>query len=86
MKRPSDTLLNIIKLGYTGAYTFFLIFDLKHRFRVLIRNASVKRFLRVPTTHVLSKNNKNEITFFTAENIMCMLQGKVIIIQKEYCP
>ena len=33
----------IVKLGFTG-YTFFRIFAKKHRLRVLIRTASVRRF------------------------------------------
>ena len=40
-------------------YTYFSYFCSKHRLWVLVRTASVRRFLRVPTIYVLSKNKKN---------------------------
>ena len=36
----------------------FLIFDPKHTLWVLVRTASPRRFLRVPTMYVLSENIK----------------------------
>ena len=56
----------MVKVGLTGVYMFYLFFALKHRSWVLIRTASVRWFLRVPTIYVLSKINKN-ITF-SSEN------------------
>ena len=44
-------------------YTFFLIFAPKYRLRVLVRNASPRRFQRVPTIYNLSKNKKNVKNF-----------------------
>ena len=49
----------IVKLGVTGVYFIFLISVQKHRLRVLLRSAPPRRFLRVPTIYVLSRNMKN---------------------------
>ena len=39
----------IVRLVFTGVYIIFLILlKLKHRFWVLVRTASVRRYLRVP--------------------------------------
>ena len=51
------------RLGFTRVLDYFLIFALKHRSWVLVRTASARRFKRVPTIYVLSKNKIN-ITFF----------------------
>ena len=48
----------IVKLGFTGIYIIFHISAQKHRFWVLARTASPRRFLRVPTIYVLSRNMK----------------------------
>ena len=56
----------IVKLGFTGLYIIFLIFAQKHRLKVLVRTASPRRFWRVPTISVLSRNRKNNIVFFYA--------------------
>ena len=40
--------------GFTGVWLFFLIFATKHRLGVLVRTASARQFLRVPTIYVLS--------------------------------
>ena len=53
----------IVKLGFSGVYTFFLISAQKHRLWVLVRTASPRWFERVPTVYVLSRNMKN-IVFF----------------------
>ena len=45
----------IVKLGFTGVYIIFLISVQKHRLWVLVRTASPRRFLRVPTIYVLTK-------------------------------
>ena len=34
----------IVKLGFTGVYIIFLIFDQKHKFWVLVRTATPRRF------------------------------------------
>ena len=47
----------IVKLGFRGVF-IFLIFALKHRLWVLVRTASPRRFRRVATIYVLSKNKK----------------------------
>ena len=57
----------IVKLGFTGVYIIFLISDQKHRLWVLVRTASARRFLRVPTIYILSRNIKN-IRNFLSEN------------------
>ena len=53
----------IVKLGFTGVYIIFVISAQKHRLWVLVRTASTRRFYRVPTIYVLSRNMKN-IRFF----------------------
>ena len=75
----------IVKLGFTGVFIFF-DFTLKHRLWVLVRTASVRRFKRVPTIYVLSKNKniiKNfhlKIIFFTAVKYCCILHGRVCVM------
>ena len=43
----------IVKLGLSGVFIIFY-FALKHRLWVLVRTASLRRFLRVPKIYVLS--------------------------------
>ena len=79
----------IVKLGFTGVYIIFLIFALKHRLWVLVGTASLRRFQRVPTINVLSKNKKNIIIFhlkiniFTAVKYCCtgILYGHVCVME-----
>ena len=65
---------------------YFLIFALKHRLWVLVRTASLRRFLRVPTINVLSKNKQNirffhlKIIVFTAVKYCCILHGRVCVM------
>ena len=63
----------IVKLGFIGVYIIFLISAQKHILwvlvrtasaRVLVRTASLKRFQRVPTIYVLSRNMKNIRDFY----------------------
>ena len=51
----------IAKLGYAGVYLFFLFFAQKPRLWVLVRTSSARRFKRVPTIYILSKNKKKYI-------------------------
>ena len=53
-----------VKLRFTGVYIIFLISAQKHRLWVLVRTASPRRFLRVPTIYVLSRNMKNIRVFY----------------------
>ena len=63
------------KTGVCRGIPFFLIFAPKHRLWVLVRTASARRFSRVPTIYVLSKNIKNikifgvKFSFFTVKKI-----------------
>ena len=57
----------IRKLGFTGVYIIFLISAQTHRLWVLVRTASSRRFKRVPTIYILSRNMKN-IRIFLSEN------------------
>ena len=57
----------LVKLGFTGVYIIFLISDQKHRLWVLVRTASARQFLWVPTIYVLSRNMK-DIRNFLSEN------------------
>ena len=54
----------IVKLGFTWVYIIFLISAQRHRLWVLVRTASSRRFLRVPTIYVLSRNVKNIRIFY----------------------
>ena len=54
----------IAKLGFAGVYIIFLISAQKHRLWVLVRTASPRRFKRVPTVYVLSRNMKNIRIFY----------------------
>ena len=66
--------------------SIFLIFNPKHRLWVLVRTASARRFLRVPTINVLSKHIKiNQIfpmkfSIFNAEKYLCILHGQVFVM------
>ena len=53
----------IVKLGFTGVYFIFFLFCYK-TLCVLVITASPRRFLRVLTNYVLSKNMKNCLFFF----------------------
>ena len=49
----------IVKLGFTGVYIIFLISSQKYKLWILVRTASAKRFKRVPTIYILSRNMIN---------------------------
>ena len=53
-----------VKLRFTGVYIIFLVSAQKHRLLVLVRTASPRRFLRVPTIYVLKRNMKKYQIFF----------------------
>ena len=57
-EHPPYTPLLYSKTGGYRGILCFLIFSPKHRLWVLVRTASLRRFLRVPTINVLSKNKK----------------------------
>ena len=71
-------------------YTYFSYFASKHRLFVLVRTASVRRFLHVRTIYVLSKNKKNIIFFplkiFISYNLKhrCILHGHVFVMQRYH--
>ena len=54
----------IVKLGFTGVYIICLISAQNHRLWVLVRTASPRRFSRVPTIYVLSRNVKTNRVFY----------------------
>ena len=75
--------------GKTGVYRgmhYCLNFALKHGLWVLVRTASVRRFQRVPTINVLSKNKKKikffylKITIFTTVKYCSILHGHVCVM------
>ena len=49
----------MVKLEFTGVYIILIISAQKHRLWVFVRTASARRFYRVPTIYVLSRNMKN---------------------------
>ena len=83
---PLEPHFYIVKLAFAGVYLFFFFFALKHRLWVLVRTASPRRFLCVPTIYVLSKNKKNNKNFllkifiFCAFKNLCILHGQVFIM------
>ena len=83
MYTPLHPTFILVKLGFTGVY-FFLIFALKHR--LLVRVRTLRRFLRVPTINVLSKNKKNiknfhlKMNICTAVKYCCILNGRVCVM------
>ena len=54
-------------VGLTGVYISFLILLKEHRLWVLVRTASPRRYKRVPTIYVLSRNMK-KYQIFLSEN------------------
>ena len=64
----------IVKPGFTGVYTSFLISAQKHRLWVLIRTASLRWFQLVPTIYVLSRNMKKISEFFYVKIFRFSLQ------------
>ena len=85
-KIPPYTPLFYSKTGVYRGIHFFLIFALKHRLWVLVRTTSLRRFLRLPTINVLSKNKKNitifhlKIIFFTAVKNCSIFHGHVFVM------
>ena len=61
---PLKSHLYIVKLGFTVIYISLFGFARNHRLWVLVRTASLRRFERVPTIYVLSRNMKNIRVFF----------------------
>ena len=61
---PFKSHFYIVKLGFTEVYIIFLIFARKHKLWILVRTASPRRFLRVPTIYVLSRNMKKYHFFY----------------------
>ena len=66
-------------------YIYFLIFAPKYRLCVIVRTASPRRFLRVPTICVFSKDKKT--IKFSAEKFqilkienLCLLPGQVFVM------
>ena len=72
----------IVKLGFTGVYIIFLISAQKHRLWVLVRTASPRWFLRVPTIYVLSRNMKNIRIFYL--NHFCGVKFSVYLNRRVF--
>ena len=53
------------KIGVYRGVPIVLIFDPKHRLWVLVRTALARRFKRVPTIYVMSKNKKKKNQYFS---------------------
>ena len=60
---PLKPHFHIVKSGFTWVYINFLISAQKHRFWLLVKTASLRRFYRVPTIYVLSRAMKNKRVF-----------------------
>ena len=77
----------IVKRVYRGIH-YFLIFALKHILWVLDKTGSMRRFLRVPTIYILSKNMKIvkqiqlKTVIFTAVKNRCILHGCVFVLKE----
>ena len=74
------------KTGVFRGIPIFLIFAPKHRLWVLVRTASARRFKRVPTIYVLSKNKKNiniflmKFSIFKMKKNLYILHGQVFVM------
>ena len=66
----------IVKLEFTGVYVIFLILQ-KNRLWVLFRTASPRRFLRLPTIYVLSRNVKNIRIFYLKMFLLLMAKFSI---------
>ena len=81
---PFHTPLLYRNIGVYRGIPNFLIFVPKHRLWVLVRTASTRRFLRVPTINVLSRNKKNIKIF--SENfhfLQLMKNGRVFVMETK---
>ena len=82
----------IVKLGFTGVYIIFHISAQKHRLWVLVRTASVRRFERVPTIYVLSRNMKIirffylKIFSFLEVKFSIYLNRRVFVMEDTFSP
>ena len=89
--KPLKPHFYIVKLGFTGVYIIFLISAQKHRLWVFVRTASPRRFLRVPTIYVFSRNMKI-IRFFLSENFMFLkvkfsiYSNRHVFVMNRYLP
>ena len=72
----------IVKLGFVGVYIIFLISDQKHRLWVPVRTASSRRFLRLPTIYILSRNIKN-IRIFFSENFHFLVVKSSVYLNRH---
>ena len=72
----------IVKLGFTGVYIIFLIFAQNHRLWVPVRTASARRFSRVPTIYVLTRNMKN-IRIFLSENFQFLVEKFSVYLNRH---
>ena len=61
---PHEPHFYILKLEFTVVFTIFYYFCLKYRLWILVRTASPRWFLRLPTIYVLSRNVTNSRVFF----------------------
>ena len=79
----------IVKLGFTGVNIIFLISAQKHKLWVIFRTASARRFWRVPTIYVLSRNMKNirvfylKIFSFWRWNFSIYLNRRVFVMKQK---
>ena len=74
----------IVKLGFPGIYIIFLISAQKHRLWVLVRTASTRRFNRVPTIYVLSRNMKNIIIFYVKNCHFLVIKFSVYLNRRVF--
>ena len=73
-----------VKQGFTGVYIIFLISAQKHRLWVLVRTASPRRFYRVPTIYIYSRNMKSKHQSFLSENFS-VFGGEMFCIFVQAC-
>ena len=78
----------IVKLGFTRVYIIFLTVLENIRLWVLVRTASLRRFLRLPKTFFLSRNTKiirvflyTNFQFFDV-NYSIYLNRRVFVLQE----
>ena len=81
---PLKPHFHIVKLGFTGVYIIFVISAQKHRLWVLVRTASMRRFSRVPTIYVSSRNMKNIRIFYPKIAIFFVVKFLVYLNRRVF--
>ena len=81
-EHPGKLQFRCEKVVFAGVYIIFHILDKKHRFWVLIKMASLRQFLRVPTIYIWSKNRGNIISYQLVNVISKSMKYYIILYRQ----